>query len=174
MEIKDRDLRRRQNFRMQITVTLNGDCRTLEVDPRQRLSELLRDGLDLTGLKEGCREGECGACTVLVDGRPVNSCLMLAFQANGCVITTIEGLTGAGGTPSPLQQAFIDHGAVQCGYCTPGMVVAAEGLLRENPEPGRAEIGHALAGNLCRCTGFQTIFEAVEAEAARRRREPVA
>jgi aerobic carbon-monoxide dehydrogenase small subunit len=153
---------------MQITVTINGKVRTLDVDPRQRLSHLLRDSLDLTGLKEGCQEGECGACTVLLDGLPVNSCLMLAFQANGCVLTTIEGLKSADGGMSSLQRSFVEHGAVQCGYCTPGMVMAAEGLLRQNPSPDAAAITHALAGNLCRCTGYQTIVEAVTAEAARR------
>lgn len=157
---------------MRISVTVNGERHQAEVDPRLRLSEFLRQDLDLTGLKEGCREGECGACTVLLDGAAVNSCLMLAFQADGCVVTTIEGLAAAGGTPSPLQQAFIDHGAVQCGYCTPGMVMAAEGLLRDNPDPGRDEIIHALAGNLCRCTGYQTIIEAVGREARRRRSVP--
>jgi aerobic-type carbon monoxide dehydrogenase small subunit (CoxS/CutS family) len=149
---------------MNIHVTINGDRRAFDVDPRQRLSEFLRETLDLTGVKEGCREGECGACTVLVDDKAVNSCLMLAFQAHGRRIVTIEGLRTAEGGLSPLQRAFVEQGAVQCGYCTPGMIVAAEGLLRENPAPSEAEIRHALAGNLCRCTGFQTIVAAVRSQ----------
>lgn len=153
---------------MQIRLIINGRAHQVVVDPRRRLSQFLREDLGLTGLKEGCKEGECGACTVLVDGQPVNSCLMLAFQADGLEITTIEGLTESGGTPSSLQQAFVAHGAVQCGFCTPGMVMAAEGLLRGTPAPGELEIRHALAGNLCRCTGYQTIIEAVVAEARRR------
>ena len=150
---------------MNIRVTINGQMRAFDVDPRQRLSEFLRETLDLTGVKEGCKEGECGACTVLVDDKAVNACLMLAFQADGRRIVTIEGLAGPDGELSPLQRAFIDHGAVQCGYCTPGMVMAAEGLLRENPAPSDAEIRHALAGNLCSCTGFQTIVAAVRSQA---------
>jgi aerobic-type carbon monoxide dehydrogenase small subunit (CoxS/CutS family) len=132
------------------------------------LSAFLRDRLDLTGLKEGCKEGECGACTVLLDGKPVNSCLILAFQTDGCEIVTIEGLGNPDGTNAPLQEAFVAHGAVQCGYCTPGMVAAAEGLLRENTNPTAQDIRHGLAGNLCRCTGYQTIVDAVAAEARRR------
>jgi len=153
---------------MRISVSVNGTERAADVDPRLRLSEFLRQQLDLTGLKEGCREGECGACTVLLDGQPVNSCLVLAFQADRCAIVTIEGLSSADGVPSPLQQAFITHGGVQCGYCTPGMVMAAEGLLRADAAPSEAAIRHGLAGNLCRCTGYQTIVEAVAAEARRR------
>jgi len=157
---------------MQIQLTINGQVRRAEVAPDQRLSTFLRETLGLTGLKEGCKEGECGACTVLLDDQPVNSCLMLAFQADGAAITTIEGLAAPDGAPSGLQQAFIDHGAVQCGYCTPGMVMAAEGLLRSNRQPEEADIRHALAGNLCRCTGYQTIVMAVAAEARRRTRQP--
>ncbi|MGD0184776.1 MAG: (2Fe-2S)-binding protein [Roseiarcus sp.] len=150
---------------MNIQLTINGRTRAFDVDPRQRLSEFIRETLGLTGLKEGCREGECGACTVLVDDSAVNSCLMLAFQADGRRIVTIEGLKTPEGDLSPLQRAFVDHGAVQCGYCTPGMIMAAEGLLRQNPAPSDAEIRHALAGNLCRCTGFQTIVAAVRSQA---------
>jgi aerobic-type carbon monoxide dehydrogenase small subunit (CoxS/CutS family) len=146
---------------MRVTLTVNGSLRSLDVEPSRRLSSMLRDDLGLTGVKEGCREGECGACTVLLDGKPVNSCLMLAFQADGRSLATIEGQVGAGGELSPLQQAFLKHGAVQCGYCTPGMILAAEGLLIANPHPNEAEIRHALAGNLCRCTGFQPIVDAV-------------
>ncbi len=128
----------------------------------ETLSHFLRRAAGLTGVKIGCGEGECGACTVLMDEQPVNSCLILAFQAEGSEITTIEGLEGTDGTLSPLQQAFLDHGAVQCGYCTPGMVLACEGLLRRNPNPDDAQIRRALAGNICRCTGFLNIIRAVK------------
>ena len=128
----------------------------------------MRHALGLTSVKEGCREGECGACTVLADGKPVNACLMLAFQANGLNIETLEGITGANGELSPLQRAFLDIGAVQCGFCTPGMIVAAEGLLRVDAAPDETTIRHALAGNFCRCTGYHAIVEAVRAAAAAR------
>jgi aerobic-type carbon monoxide dehydrogenase small subunit (CoxS/CutS family) len=157
---------------MRITVMVNGVERVAEADPRQRLSAFLREALGLTGLNEGCKEGECGACTVLVDGKAVNSCLMLAFQADGLAITTIEGLADSDGTPTALQQAFVTHGAVQCGYCTPGMVLAAEALLRRNADPDDAAIRHALAGNLCRCTGYHTIIATVRDEAKRRAAAP--
>ncbi len=149
---------------MRISLQVNGRAVETEVSPVSRLSGLLRDVLGLTGVKEGCCEGECGACTVLLDGQPVNSCLMLAFQATGRAVTTVEGLGGSSG----LQNAFLQLGAVQCGYCTPGMLVAAEGLLRANPGPAEPEIRHALAGNICRCTGFESIVRAVAAEAAAR------
>jgi len=132
----------------------------------ETLSEFLRDRPGLTGVKIGCGEGECGACTVLIDDQPVNSCLILAFQVEGSRITTIEGLEKADGSLSPLQQAFLDHGAVQCGYCTPGMILASEGLLRKNPNPDNAEVCHALAGNICRCTGFLSIVKAVKSIAS--------
>ena len=150
---------------MRVVVEVNGVERAAECDPGQRLLAFLRETMGLTGLKEGCREGECGACTVLVDDHAVNSCLMLAFQADGMRIETIEGLAESDGSLSPLQRAFLDHGAVQCGYCTPGMIMAAEGFLRANPHPDEPAIRHALAGNLCRCTGFQTIVDAVRAAA---------
>lgn len=153
---------------MRMSLRVNGAAVETEVSPISRLSGFLRDVLGLTGVKEGCCEGECGACTVLLDDEPVNSCLMLAFQVAGCEIVTIEGLRRNG--ISDLQQAFLEMGAVQCGYCTPGMVLAAEGLLRANPNPGEAEIRRALAGNICRCTGFETIVQAVAAEAAARQR----
>jgi len=153
---------------MRIAMKINGVERVEDVDPAQRLSTFLRETLGLTGAKEGCREGECGACTVLVESRPVNSCLMLAFQAEGLAVETIEGLGRSDGGLSPLQRAFLDRGAVQCGYCTPGMIMAAEGLLRADPNPDEATIRHALAGNLCRCTGFHSIVEAVRAAAAAR------
>lgn len=146
---------------------VNGREHAVQVRASDRLSHILRDGLSLTGLKEGCLEGECGACTVLIDDEPVNACLVLAFQAEGRKITTIEGLENPDGSLSRLQQAFLDKGAVQCGYCTPGMVMAAKGLLMRNAHPDEAEIRLALAGNLCRCTGFQSIVAAVKSEAAR-------
>jgi aerobic-type carbon monoxide dehydrogenase small subunit (CoxS/CutS family) len=153
---------------MRMVIKINGVERVGDVDPALRLSTFLRETQGLTGAKEGCREGECGACTVLVEGKPVNSCLMLAFQADGLAVETIEGLVGRDGALSPLQTAFLEHGAVQCGYCTPGMVMAAEGLLRADPDPDEAAIRHALAGNLCRCTGFHAIVEAVRAAATAR------
>ena len=131
------------------------------------------DTLNLTGAKEGCNEGECGACLVLFDGKAVNSCLMLAVEADGHEVTTSEGL-GKAGQLHPLQQAFLDHQAVQCGFCTPGMIVAAAGLLADNPDPSEAEVRTALAGNLCRCTGYRQIIDAVKDAAAvmRTRRQP--
>ncbi len=150
----------------QICLTVNGISHQVSVIASDSLSSVLRGKLGLTGLKEGCLEGECGACTVLIDGAAVNACLMLAFQAEGREILTVESLSGPNGELSPLQQSFLDHGAVQCGYCTPGMVMAATALLNRNPSPTQPEIRHALAGNLCRCTGFQSIIEAVEAAGA--------
>lgn len=150
-----------------VSLQVNGRFVGAEVTPTMRLSAFLRQSLGLTGVKEGCCEGECGACTVLLDGRPVNSCLMLAVQAESREVVTVEGLSAAGLTG--LQRTFLDVGAVQCGYCTPGMLVAAEGLLRANADPSRDEIRSALAGNICRCTGFDTIISAVAAEAAARR-----
>ncbi|MCA0055791.1 (2Fe-2S)-binding protein [Mesorhizobium sp. B2-5-8] len=149
-----------------MSLKVNGQAIETEILPISRLSSFLRDVLGLTGVKEGCCEGECGACTVLLDSQPVDSCLMLAFQVAGREITTIEGLCGSG--INDLQQAFLKMGAVQCGYCTPGMLLAAQGLLHANPSPGEAEIRHALAGNICRCTGFETIVQAVATAAAAR------
>ncbi|AZO23565.1 (2Fe-2S)-binding protein [Mesorhizobium sp. M1E.F.Ca.ET.045.02.1.1] len=149
---------------MRVSLEINGQAVETEVSAALRLSGFLRDVLGLTGVKEGCCEGECGACTVLLDGKPINSCLMLTFQAAGHEVTTIEGLGGR----SDLQNAFLQMGAVQCGYCTPGMLVAADGLLRDNSRPSEVEIRHALAGNICRCTGFETIVQAVAAHAAAR------
>ncbi|TIV23852.1 MAG: (2Fe-2S)-binding protein, partial [Mesorhizobium sp.] len=138
---------------MRVSLEINGQAVETEVSAALRLSGFLRDVLGLTGVKEGCCEGECGACTVLLDGKPINSCLMLTLQAAGREVTTVEGLGGSSG----LQDAFLQLGAVQCGYCTPGMLVAAEGLLLDKSSPSEAEIRHALAGNICRCTGFETI-----------------
>ncbi|HKG98963.1 MAG TPA: (2Fe-2S)-binding protein [Pyrinomonadaceae bacterium] len=139
---------------------VNGESRSLEVFPMARLLDVLREQLQLTGTKEGCGEGECGACTVSIDGQIVNSCLVPIAQVNGCEITTIEGVAGADQLHA-VQQAFIDHGGAQCGICTPGMVLAAVDLLNRNPEPTENDIRNGLAGNLCRCTGYMKIFESV-------------
>jgi aerobic-type carbon monoxide dehydrogenase small subunit (CoxS/CutS family) len=147
-------------MRHEITVRVNGVVETHTVPDTQTLLGFLRDTLDLTGAKEGCNEGECGACIVLVDGRAVNSCLMLAVEADGHEITTIEGL-GRPDRLHPLQAALLRHSAVQCGFCTPGMVLSAVALLREKPSPTEADIRSALAGNLCRCTGYRQIVDAV-------------
>ena len=147
-----------------VQVTVNGVPRTVDVSSTETLLDALRWDLDLTGSKECCAEGECGACTVLIDGRAVDSCLVLAVEADGFDITTIEGLeTGgaAGGRLSRLQDAFLEKGAVQCGFCIPGMVVSAQALLNENPHPSPAEVREGLAGNLCRCAGYQRIVDAV-------------
>ncbi len=152
-----------------LALTVNGARYERAVETRTLLSDFLRHDLGLTGTKEGCAVGECGACSVLLDGRLVNSCLTLAAQAAGRNVITIEGIRAADGGPNDLQQSFIDHGAVQCGYCTPGMVLAGEALLTANPNPNRSEIRTAIAGNLCRCTGYQQIVDAVEATAAKRR-----
>lgn len=147
-----------------IDIKVNGEQHMVEVEPNTTLLEFLRDSLRLTGTKEGCGLGECGACVVLVEGRPVNSCLMLAADANGCDVTTIEGLT-INGTLHPVQQSFIDEGAVQCGFCTPAMVVSAKALLDRNPEPSEEEIREALSGVLCRCGSYKKIIRAVQAAA---------
>lgn len=151
-------------MKMSISVTLNGRPMTIEVEPYWTLQRLLRDELDMTGTKEGCRTGNCGVCTVIVDGKAIKSCLMLAPQVDGAHVITIEGL-GGDGDYHPLQRAFVEHGAIQCGYCSPGFIMAAAAFLAEHPHPTRAEIADALEGNLCRCTGYVKIFEAVEAAA---------
>ena len=147
---------------MDVTVTVNGVEYDREVEPRKLLIHFVRDDLDLTGSHIGCDTGNCGACSMIVDGRLVKSCMMLAVQANGATIETVEGLADDGKL-TPLQQAFSDHHALQCGYCTPGMLMSATALLRENPSPSEAEIRKALQGNICRCTGYWNIFEAVKA-----------
>jgi len=146
----------------ELRITVNGDEHHLLVDTRRTLLEVIRDEIGLTGTKNGCGAGECGACTVLLNGLPVNSCLMLAHEAEGQEVTTIEGLA-AGGVLDPVQRAFVEHGAIQCGFCTPGMVLSAKALLDRNPDPTREEILQGLRGNLCRCTGYVKIVEAVEA-----------
>lgn len=145
---------------------VNGTAREVEAYSMARLLDVLRDDLGLTGVKEGCGEGECGACSVLLDGELVNSCLVPAIQVKGSRIVTIEGLA-SGGKLHPLQEAFICKGGAQCGICTPGMILASAYLLSKNPHPGEAEIRQGLAGNLCRCTGYMGIFRAVEEVAAR-------
>jgi len=144
-----------------IHLTVNGEEHATTVEDRSTLLDVLRDKLFLTGTKEGCGTGECGACTVLIDGKPVLACLMLAINASGKKITTIEGLA-VDGKLSPLQQAFVEFGAVQCGFCSPGMILSATALLAENPAPSREEVQKALEGNLCRCTGYNKIVEAIE------------
>lgn len=154
---------------MKIEFTLNGKPCSVEAPAQVSLLHLLRDYVGLTGTKEGCGVGECGACSVLLDGKLVNSCLVLAPQVGGRDVVTIEGVRGEDGGPNDLQRNFIDHGAVQCGYCIPGMVLAGEALLAKRSDPSRAEIREAIAGNLCRCTGYQQIVDAIEATAESRR-----
>jgi carbon-monoxide dehydrogenase small subunit len=144
----------------QISLIINGTEEGLQVPSNMTLLHALRDKLGFTGTKNGCEAGECGACTVLVDGEPMNSCLVLAVELNGKEITTVEGLS-ENGKLTPIQQAFADLNAVQCGYCTPGMLMAATALLRRNPHPSETDIQEALLGNLCRCTGYQRIIDAV-------------
>jgi carbon-monoxide dehydrogenase small subunit len=158
--------------RVLLRLSVNGEDRVAAVAPHHTLLEVLREDLDLTGTKHGCELGECGTCTVLLDGRPQLSCLLLAIECESRPIVTVEGLAD-GPVPHPLQTAFAELGAAQCGYCTPGILCAAKALIDSNPSPTRAEIREALSGNLCRCTGYIKIFEAVEL-AARRMRDPSA
>lgn len=146
----------------EITFVLNGLQRVVRVESHDRLLGLLRDDLKEIGTKEGCGEGECGACTVLLDGRVVNACLFPAIEADGRTVTTIEGLVQAGNTLSPVQAAFVESAGTQCGFCTPGMILTAVALLAENATPTDAEIRHALLGNLCRCTGYVQIIESIQ------------
>jgi len=152
--------------KLMIELTINGKKRKVETTTRTRLLDLLRDDLHLTGTKEGCGKGECGACTVIMNGKLVVSCLILAPQADGTVITTIEGI-GNGDRLDLIQEAFIETGAVQCGFCTPGMILAVKKLLEENPHPSEEEIKRGISGNLCRCTGYQKIFDAIKLAANR-------
>lgn len=151
---------------MDISLTINGKAEVVRVDSHVLLLDALRDELGLTGAKEGCGTGDCGACTVLVDGKPVCSCLTLAAEVDGCAITTVEGLA-PDSELHPLQAAFIETGGLQCGFCTPGILLAAAALLRENPTPSDFEIRESLAGNLCRCTGYDKIVTAVRVAAER-------
>ena len=154
---------------MKIACTINGKRVEMDIDPRLRLLDMLRETLHLTGTKEGCGEGECGACTVLMDGAAVNSCLVPAPQADGTEILTIEGLA-EDRTLHPIQQAYVDTGGVQCGFCTPGFIMATYALLLESPDPTEEEILSGLEGNLCRCTGYSKIVEAVHLAAERMRK----
>ncbi len=145
-----------------LTMILNGEEVSVQVKPSALLAEVLRDQLELTGTKVACGEGECGACTVLLDGKPVNSCLVPALKAQGRKVLTVEGLASLGEL-HPLQKAFVEHGAVQCGYCTPGMLMSAKALLDHNPNPTEEEVRLAISGNLCRCTGYAKIVKAIQA-----------
>jgi carbon-monoxide dehydrogenase small subunit len=144
-----------------LTLTVNNEAHKVTTSPNRTLLELLRDDLQLTGAKEGCGEGACGSCTVLVDGQPVRSCLTLAVAMEGKKITTIEGLA-KGGKLHPVQAAFVEQHAIQCGFCSPGMILTAQALLNDNPTPAEDEIRHAIAGNVCRCTGYAKIVKAVQ------------
>lgn len=153
---------------MKVSLTINGAQREIDAPPLMRLLDALRGPLGLTGTKEGCGEGECGSCTVLLDGDPVNACLVAIGQCEGRAVTTVEGLSEAEHL-SPLQRCFIDEGGAQCGICTPGMLIAAEALLVKSPSPSEDDVREALAGNICRCTGYQRIVESTLAAAALRR-----
>jgi len=146
-----------------ISLNINNRIYEVPVEPRDLLVDVIRKKVGLTGTKKGCGQGDCGACTVLIDGKAVLSCLTLAITCQGKKITTIEGLAAADGQLHPIQQSFVDHGAVQCGFCTSGMILSAKALLDSNASPGNEEIKRSLAGNLCRCTGYKKIVEAVEA-----------
>jgi aerobic carbon-monoxide dehydrogenase small subunit len=150
---------------VELRLIVNGEARALDVPAHATLLGVLRDEFGLTGTKEGCNEGECGACTVLMDGSAVDSCLVMAHAAAGSEIRTVEGLAGADGTLSALQRAFVDAGGVQCGFCTPGFLMMLTALLAENPDPTEDEIRLAVAGNICRCTGYAQIVEAVRSAA---------
>ena len=151
-----------------MTFTINGEIYEDEIDVRRTLLEVLRENFGLTGTKKGCNEGECGTCTVLLDGKPVASCIVLAVEAQGKSIETVEGLE-QNGELHRLQQAFIEHGAFQCGFCTPGVLMAAKGLFNKNPKPSEEEARRAIAGNLCRCTGYNKYVEAILDVAAKPR-----
>jgi aerobic carbon-monoxide dehydrogenase small subunit len=150
----------REIMKQQLNFKVNGDKYEFFIDSNRTLLEVLRNELGLTGVKDGCQMGECGACTVLVNGRAVNSCLMLALEADGKEVTTIEGLT-RGKELDPVQKSFIEKGAIQCGFCSPGMIISAKSLLEKNPEANEGEIKNGLRGNLCRCTGYVKIIDAV-------------
>ncbi len=144
-----------------ISLAINNKEYEVAVNPNRTLADFLRYDLGLTGTKKGCEMGECGSCTVIMDGKTVNSCLVLAMQANGSSILTVEGLEGVEGL-HPIQEAFVEHGAIQCGFCSPGMLLSAKTLLDKNPSPSETEVREAISGNLCRCTGYQKIVEAIQ------------
>lgn len=148
-------------MKIQIALTVNGDKYELLVSPLSKLVDVLREDLGITGTKKGCGEGECGACTVIMDGQPVSSCLVLAPQADGKTIITIEGLERQDGSLDPIQESFMKKGAIQCGYCSPGMMMTSKALLKVNAHPTEEEVREAISGNLCRCTGYQKIVDAV-------------
>jgi carbon-monoxide dehydrogenase small subunit len=148
-----------------VSVTINGEARELAVAPFRSLLDTLRSEDGLTGTKKGCDVGDCGACTVIMDGKPVNACLVLAVEADGATLETIEGLQAAPDRPNLLQEKFMAHGGAQCGFCTPGVIMMAKALLDENPDPTEQEIRFALAGNICRCTGYTKIIDAIRATA---------
>lgn len=149
-----------------VSMTVNGEAVELAIPPFRSLLDVLRTEAGLTGTKKGCDVGDCGACTVIMNGQPVNACLVLGVEAEGSVIETIEGLRSSADVLHPLQEQFMRHGAAQCGFCTPGIIMMAKALLEENPNPSEAEIRFAIAGNICRCTGYTKIIEAIAATAA--------
>lgn len=156
---------RRDAQLLPLSFTLNGRLQDLDVEPHELLLDVVRDRLGLTGVKRSCDVQVCGACTLLVDGRPVSACTTLAFEVRGRSVLTIEGLAEKDGKLHPLQEAFIEHGGFQCGFCTPGMILAAKALLDENPAPSEAELKHFMHGNICRCTGYKKIIESIMAAA---------
>jgi carbon-monoxide dehydrogenase small subunit len=156
-------LKENEIMKQTINFTLNGEPVQVEIEPHLTLLQLLRDKLELTGTKEGCGMGECGACNVLLDGKTINSCIFPVMEVEGKSVTTIEGLIDAQGNLHPVQKAFVEYGAIQCGFCTPGMVLSAKALLDENPKPTEEEIRNGIAGNLCRCTGYLQIIQAIKA-----------
>ena len=157
---------------MKIELTINGNTIEADVDGEKKLAHFIREELGLLGTKIGCEIGECGSCSVILDGKLVKSCLIPVKKAHGKTIVTIEGISGPNGEPNDLQQAFLDHGATQCGYCTPGMVLAGEVLLSNNPIPTRQQIREAISENLCRCTGYQQIVDAIQSTAKKRNAAP--